>query len=155
MFFLLAFAAGCRCRQVRRAEPHPFRNEAPMNTVQTCRSVAFSKQGGLCHYCKKHMWLTHRSAFAKRHGLTNLQAAARRCTAEHLQPRAKGGKNDQSNVVAACWYCNQARNWFQNPPSDRFGKWARRLESCGQWYRPKEALNRFAAQGYSTVLARQ
>lgn len=153
MFFLLAYAAGCRFRQVWRAEPHPIRDEATMNTIQNRRSLAFLKQGGLCHYCKKHMWLTHRSAFAKHHGLTNVQAGVRRCTAEHLQPRARGGKNDRSNVVAACWYCNQARNWFQNPPSDKFGKWARGLESCGQWNCPKEALNRFAAQGFSTALA--
>jgi 5-methylcytosine-specific restriction endonuclease McrA len=31
------------------------------------------------------------------------------CTAEHLVPRCAGGKNDRTNIVAACRRCNEIK----------------------------------------------
>nr|WP_238587784.1 HNH endonuclease [Caenimonas sp. SL110] len=54
-------------------------------------------------------------------GYTRRQARQLQCTAEHLVPRCEGGGDNQSNIVAACRRCNQARHKRSDPPSpERF-----------------------------------
>ena len=38
-----------------------------------------------------------------------------KCTAEHLLAKQDGGKDDESNIVAACHFCNQKRHKCKNP----------------------------------------
>ncbi|MES2895899.1 MAG: HNH endonuclease [Pseudomonadota bacterium] len=70
-----------------------------MPKLKTLRALALSKQGGLCYYCAEPMLPSDGG-----------RPVGRRCTAEHLQARRAGGKNHASNVVAACFACNQGRH---------------------------------------------
>ena len=68
----------------------------------------FRKQRGLCHYCELPMnWDPNSRA---------------RCTTEHLVPQAMGGTNRDSNKVAACFACNNARG---TQPHDAFKEWVK------------------------------
>ena len=67
--------------------------------------IAFNCQDGKCYYCGLRMWMHGAS------GPTELL-----CTAEHLIARNEGGNQALSNIVAACWHCNQTRHKRKNPP---------------------------------------
>lgn len=56
------------------------------------------------------MWRGALEPFAHHHGITPGQARQLQCTAEHLVARQDGGKDGVSNIVAACWACNQRRH---------------------------------------------
>jgi hypothetical protein len=86
------------------------------------RDYALIKQGYRCIYC--HDRLTHEQA-----------------TADHRMPVVSGGNNRQSNIVAACIYCNLAKGclsfeafvslvYSSSVPTERFPfvavVWARR-----------------------------
>ncbi|WP_420714781.1 HNH endonuclease [Roseateles sp. SL47] len=81
--------------------------------IQTLRRKAFDHQDGRCWYCGVHMWLASPDelSVARRSGLSRL-----RCTAEHLVPRASGGRDAPENVVAACLHCNCTRHRRRAPP---------------------------------------
>lgn len=49
-------------------------------------------------------------------GIPAKSASRLRCTAEHLQARCDGGRDEASNVVAACEHCNQTRHRLRPPP---------------------------------------
>ena len=63
-----------------------------------------------------------RLAIYRRDGLACVYCrhTRRRLTLDHLKPRSKGGTNDATNLVTACFRCNSQRN--QTP-----GKWAAEL----------------------------
>ncbi len=84
---------------------------------QRARERAFIKQQGLCLYCDQPMATTDLQAFARHHKLTAAQAAQCQCTAEHLRPRAEGGRNSACNIVAACRWCNSHRHMRAVPPN--------------------------------------
>lgn len=48
--------------------------------------------------------------FAATFHLSTRQARHLRCTAEHLHARVDGGGDSQSNIVAACQFCNVQRH---------------------------------------------
>lgn len=58
--------------------------------LQRHRKTALEEQAGCCSYC--FIPLTENTA-----------------TADHKFARAKGGMNNQKNIVAACWECNNAK----------------------------------------------
>lgn len=79
------------------------------------RSKAFNLQHGHCIYCESPMWLDDPETFAKQYKITHKCAALLKCTAEHLLARQDGGKDVESNIVAACHFCNQKRHKCKKP----------------------------------------
>lgn len=84
--------------------------EPYMSRIKSHRTNAFHAQHGLCYYCNCRMWLDEEAEFCKQFKLTKGQAAAFRCTAEHLVARCDGGKDSAGNIVAACRTCNARRH---------------------------------------------
>jgi 5-methylcytosine-specific restriction endonuclease McrA len=56
------------------------------------------------------MWLGNCTDFARIDRLTLHAAEELRCTAEHVKARCNGGKDNASNIVAACLACNRGRH---------------------------------------------
>lgn len=79
-------------------------------TLCTLRRRAFKQQRGLCHYCGLPMWQVDEVSFAAHHGLTARLARLLQSTAEHLVARCNGGRDEHSNIVAACHWCNARRH---------------------------------------------
>ncbi len=61
------------------------------------------------------MWLHDPQVFAKKYKITTKQVQLFKCTAEHLKAKQEGGKDSESNIVAACHYCNQKRHKYKSP----------------------------------------
>jgi hypothetical protein len=80
------------------------------------RTVAFVRQSGRCFYCGFPMWMADPAEFCAHHRLTLAQAHRMRCTAEHLLPREKGGRDSAENIVAACLHCRRLANWRPDVP---------------------------------------
>lgn len=99
------------------------------------RASAFAHQAGLCFYCKSPMCLGEPRVFAQKHRITVAQAKQFRCTAEHLKARQDGGTLSQSNIVAACFACNQRRHRRKRPPSpDDYQHFVAMRVSKGRWH---------------------
>lgn len=77
--------------------------------VKKARRIAYERQGGLCHWCKRPMIIKTQENAAEvwDHPLM--------CTADHVLWRAHGGKTTLDNIVAACRECNNSRQ----PPTLR------------------------------------
>ncbi len=84
-------------------------------TLNKSRLKAFNLQQGRCIYCELPMWLDHPDAFAKKYKTSIKGAALFKCTAEHLLAKQDGGKDVESNIVAACHFCNQKRHKCRKP----------------------------------------
>ena len=84
-------------------------------TLIKSRLKAFNLQQRRCIYCELHMWLDQPDAFAKRYKISIKGAALFKCTAEHLLAKQDGGKDVESNIVAACHFCNQKRHKCKKP----------------------------------------
>ncbi len=84
-------------------------------TLIKSRIKAFNLQQGCCIYCELPMWLDNPAAFAKKYKITTKGAALFKCTAEHLLAKQDGGKDGESNIVAACHFCNQKRHKCKKP----------------------------------------
>ncbi|MDZ7653418.1 MAG: HNH endonuclease [Burkholderiaceae bacterium] len=78
------------------------------------RLRAHAQQGGLCFYCCLPICEGDVQFFRRRYGLTAREAQSLLSTAEHLVARKDGGTDGNSNVVAACWTCNQGRHQRKN-----------------------------------------
>lgn len=74
------------------------------------RSLAFIRQQGRCYYCGSPMWAVDVKVFATRYRITVSQAEQFQCTGEHLVALQDGGNNRETNVVAACLFCNRHRH---------------------------------------------
>lgn len=64
--------------------------------ISVTRKRLWRKQNGRCHYCKTHMVRTtkpHPDAV----------------TVDHIIPKCDGGTRQESNILGACWTCNNAR----------------------------------------------
>lgn len=79
------------------------------------RLKAFNLQQRRCIYCELPMWLDQPDAFAKKYKITIKGAALFKCTAEHLLANQDGGKDVESNIVAACHSCDQKRHKCKKP----------------------------------------
>lgn len=84
-------------------------------TLIKSRIKAFNLQQGRCIYCELPMWLDHADAFAKKYKISIKGATIFKCTAEHLLAKQDGGKDGESNIVAACHFCNQNRHKCKKP----------------------------------------
>lgn len=105
------------------------------------RAQAFKAQGGRCFYCHLPMWQANPEHFAARHGLTVEQVARLQCTGEHLVPHKDGGGAGSSNIVAACWFCNQGRHRLgPDTTVAQFKRAVSRQMGNGGWHR--ESLHR-------------
>lgn len=49
-----------------------------------------------CHYCGREVWINHKNRML-------------RATGDHLIPLSRGGINEISNVVVACYRCNKIK----------------------------------------------
>jgi len=85
------------------------------NTLIKSRFKAFNLQQGCCIYCELPMWIDNPDVFAKKYKITIKEAALFKCTAEHLLAKQDGGKDCESNIVAACHFCNQKRHKCKTP----------------------------------------
>ena len=58
-----------------------------------------------------------------------------KCTAEHLVPVSDGGRTDEPNVVAACYFCNSTRHKAKRVlPPDQFGVYVRKRLEQKRWH---------------------
>lgn len=74
-------------------------------------------------------------AFAATFHLSAQQARHLQCTAEHLHARVDGGDNAQSNIVAACRYCNAGRHHRKVARDAAHHKeYVERLMRCRRWH---------------------
>jgi hypothetical protein len=105
------------------------------NTLARLRAKALVTQQDRCFYCQYTLCSTGPDAFARQHGITIRQARLLICTAEHLTARQDGGRDRQTNIAAACSYCNQHRHRLKKPPDpDRFAQYVRRRVSKRAWH---------------------
>lgn len=102
--------------------------------IQSLRLQAFQQQGGRCWYCDVRMWHLSPAELP----IVSIRGASRlRCTAEHLVARCDGGKDEASNVVAACAHCNHTRHKRKNPPNPEvYLVDVRKRLSRGGWHQP-------------------
>ena len=107
--------------------------ESPMPTkIQNLRLQAFQHQQGRCWYCGVQMW--HQDP-AELPGIPVKSAWRLRCTAEHLLAQCDGGRDEASNVVAACAHCNHTRHKRKNPPQpDLYLADIRKRIARGGWH---------------------
>jgi 5-methylcytosine-specific restriction endonuclease McrA len=104
-------------------------------TLTKSRLKAFNHQRGLCIYCELPMWLTSPIAFADKYYISIKSAALFKCTAEHLLAKQDGGKDDLSNIVAACHYCNQKRHKRKTPKDPlTYKEFVTLRVSRGKWH---------------------
>ncbi len=104
-----------------------------MPKIHSIRQTAHKQQNGRCFYCGFPMLAASEigsSRILKRF----------LCTAEHVIARSEGGSSAPTNIVAACYFCNQTRHRARNPKSHQDYKLyvANRLTQ-GKWH-PKRAV---------------
>jgi hypothetical protein len=81
------------------------------------------------------MWSDNPLEFASKHGITLGQAQRFQCTGEHVEARQDGGTASLSNIVAACWFCNQRRHRRKRPPpSNVYKQLVRKRMSQRRWH---------------------
>ena len=101
------------------AEPHPHSMASAVllnRMLRTCEINAWLKfregflarrkaQDGTlkCHYCGKSNLIADAPWNATKSQLNQL------ATIDHVKPKSKGGNNDESNLVVACFKCNQRK----------------------------------------------
>ncbi|WP_366856998.1 HNH endonuclease [Methylophaga sp.] len=81
------------------------------------------------------MWINDAASFSQRYKLTLKQAHLFKCTGEHLIAFYEGGASNQSNIVAACYYCNSRRHKPKEPLSpERYKQKVLRRMRSGKWH---------------------
>lgn len=103
----------------------------------TLRRRAFEQQRGFCHYCGLPVWETDAAAFAARFGLSARLTQLLRSTAEHLVARCDGGRDERSNIVAACHWCNERRHLKRTraaPSAETYLRHVARRMAAGRWH---------------------
>lgn len=107
----------------------------PRKSLIKPRSTAFNRQAGLCFYCSQPMWSEDPHEFASKYKITLGQARRFQCTGEHLKAHQDGGKANQTNIVAACWFCNKNRHKRKEPqPPDQYKQLIHHRMSQGRWH---------------------
>lgn len=103
--------------------------------IQKLNRAKYHSQGGRCHYCGQPMWIEQPDEFCREFRLTVRRAAHFQSTAEHLVAQCDGGRDEASNIVAACRFCNGRRHRSKKPlsPLDYQKKVRRRLLD-GKWH---------------------
>jgi hypothetical protein len=87
------------------------------SSLARARTHAYIHQSGLCYYCRRPMWndANGLEAMTANSNISYRKARNLQCTAEHLEARSEGGSNSQSNIVAACRFCNMTRHRCKSP----------------------------------------
>jgi 5-methylcytosine-specific restriction endonuclease McrA len=80
------------------------------NQIRDLRRRAYDAQGGCCFYCHFPTWICDPEDFARRWSIPISVVHCFQCTAEHLVPISQGGRDEPSNIAAACRFCNQTRH---------------------------------------------
>ncbi len=107
-----------------------------MPKLQRLRHLAYLAQQGRCCYCNLPMWLADPAELAHL-GLRPSTLAPLKATAEHLQARRDGGKDEAGNIAAACWLCNVRRHARKKPRSpDLYRLLVQRRMARGKWHCP-------------------
>nr|WP_199918517.1 HNH endonuclease [Pseudomonas veronii] len=84
------------------------------------------------------MWSDDVGCFAILHKISIKQARRLQCTAEHLTARQDGGKDEVSNIVAACVTCNGGRHKIKDVPDpDEYRMLVQKRLSAGKWHSMK------------------
>lgn len=76
----------------------------PKPDLAALRDLAYKRQRGLCYWCKQEM------IYRGRGELPRPWNHPRTLTADHIIRKADGGRTDQTNIVAACAWCNNRRH---------------------------------------------
>lgn len=108
-----------------------------MTPLAKARLRAFIAQKGRCYYCGAPMWLNSLTSFCTEFELPASVAARLQCTAEHLVAKQDGGRDDGSNIVAACLHCNRLRHAFRPTTAPTAQKYAKRVAAriaSGRWH---------------------
>jgi hypothetical protein len=112
------------------------------------RRIAARKQAYRCYYCERPMCRGAPASFARRHGLSEARARMLLCTAEHLVPRSKGGKDCRRNIAAACLLCNAMRHRLpQELEPAAYAAYVRQQGAIGHWPPPNYSFKRTADVG--------
>jgi hypothetical protein len=128
-------AGGCPQMPYRgKRDTLSFQRE-PMSNIKRLRARAFHCQGGRCYYCGLPMWSEAPPALSEVGGVKFLTSAALRCTAEHLVAKCEGGRDQATNIVAACSFCNRGRHQRKCPlPPQDFAELVRGRLAKGKWH---------------------
>ncbi|RSV20368.1 restriction endonuclease [Sphingomonas sp. ABOLG] len=106
-----------------------------MTDLRRLKRRAFESQAGRCFYCEQPMWLADAATFAQRHNLSAESARHLQVTAEHVIARSCGGRDESSNIVAACRYCNTRRHRAKDAlQADAYLTRVRRRLAHGKWH---------------------
>jgi hypothetical protein len=134
----MEISTGFRLYPNPEERPLTIRNSFMSKSYLKNRLIAFRNQNGACYYCSAPMWLREIGSFAAGYGISERQAHRFQCTAEHLIAKQDGGVDSGSNIVAACWFCNQTRHRRRNPlPANKYASLIARRLNSGKWH-PKE-----------------
>lgn len=60
---------------------------------------------------RQNLWLAYDSACA----FCGIELSPNDVTIDHLVPKARGGKDEWTNLVCSCWKCNQEKGATQHP----------------------------------------
>ncbi|MEM5340555.1 HNH endonuclease [Paraburkholderia azotifigens] len=94
-----------------------FKGRPMSSSLARARTRAYIQQSGLCYYCDRLMWNDADGlvAMTANANISRRKAGRFQCTAEHLIARSEGGLNSQSNIAAACRFCNMTRHRSKTP----------------------------------------
>ena len=110
-------------------------------SLSKLRRAAAALQSYRCHYCQLPMWEGEPAEFLRRYGVTLRQARLLSCTAEHLQPRSRGGKSHSANIAAAHLFCNAARHRARpERHHEAFKRFVQQRVARGGWLPSRLAL---------------
>ena len=85
------------------------------------------------------MWTESIADFQNEHSVSAQKARWFQCTAEHLKTASEGGAISETNIVAACRFCNESRHRVKSalPPNAYKEEVARFLQQ-GKWLSLKQ-----------------
>ena len=78
------------------------------NQIVRNRRASFQRQQGRCIYCRVLMWCEDIKSYAARFRISLRAARPLQSTAEHLEAKRNGGRDDSANIAAACRRCADA-----------------------------------------------
>jgi len=93
----------------------------------------FLKQGGTCFYC-------------------DIPLRGIKQNVEHIVPRSKGGTNAKSNLVLACWQCNEKKRANLVPAAQLKAHRIRNKKKRGTFHLLKEDENYMSDEEFAFVL---
>lgn len=80
------------------------------------------------------MWQKDIERYARLQGISLACAKYFQCTGEHLVAHSAGGSASESNIVAACSFCNLKRHQRKNPPTpETYSKLVEKRLERGGW----------------------